>query len=138
MDISLKDTPAPHTPPPAETAEDKRAARGVTRLGDRVFLGLSRGSGIFLLVLMAAIAVFLSYRAALAIRRAEPALGDGGLDWIATDPEVLAFRRGEDFVCIANLGPHPVALPAHRDVILTSRPLEDGLLPTDSTAWLRR
>jgi len=77
------------------------------------------------------------YRAALAIRRAEPALGDGGLDWLATDPEVLAFRRGEDFVSVTNLGDRPVVLPAHRDVILTSRPLEDGLLPTDSTAWLR-
>lgn len=37
------------------------------RAGDRVFLGLSRGSGITLLVIMAAIAVFLSYRAYLAI-----------------------------------------------------------------------
>ncbi|MFE7838216.1 phosphate ABC transporter permease subunit PstC [Streptomyces sp. NPDC057474] len=71
MDISTKDTPAPPTPPTSETAEDKRAARGVTRIGDRVFLGLSRGSGIFLLVLMAAIAVFLSYRAALAISKDE-------------------------------------------------------------------
>ncbi|WP_371579054.1 phosphate ABC transporter permease subunit PstC [Streptomyces sp. NBC_01314] len=71
MDISTKDTPAPPTPPTFQTAEDERAARGVTRLGDRVFLGLSRGSGIFLLVLMAAIAVFLSYRAALAISEDE-------------------------------------------------------------------
>ena len=71
MDISIKDTPAPPTPPTSESAVDKRADRGVTRLGDRVFLGLSRGSGIFLLVLMAAIAVFLSYRAALAISKDE-------------------------------------------------------------------
>ncbi|MER6161789.1 phosphate ABC transporter permease subunit PstC [Streptomyces sp. NPDC001868] len=71
MDISTKDTPAPPTPPPSETAEQKRAARGATRPGDRIFLGLSRGSGIFLLVIMAAIAVFLSYRAALAISKDE-------------------------------------------------------------------
>ena len=71
MDISTKDTPAPPTPPPFETAEQKRAARAATRPGDRIFLGLSRGSGIFLLVLMAAIAVFLSYRAALAIGKDE-------------------------------------------------------------------
>ncbi|MFF7266174.1 phosphate ABC transporter permease subunit PstC [Streptomyces sp. NPDC008159] len=70
MDISTtKDTPLPSTPPPA--AEEKRAARGATRPGDRIFLGLSRGSGIFLLVIMAAIAVFLSYRAVLAIGKDE-------------------------------------------------------------------
>ncbi|MGJ5826872.1 phosphate ABC transporter permease subunit PstC [Streptomyces ossamyceticus] len=71
MDISTtKDTPLPSTPPPP-AAEEKRAARGATRPGDRIFLGLSRGSGIFLLAIMAAIAVFLSYRAVLAIGKDE-------------------------------------------------------------------
>jgi phosphate transport system permease protein len=51
--------------------EAKRAARGATRPGDRIFLGLSRGSGILLLVIMAAIAVFLTYRAFLAISEDE-------------------------------------------------------------------
>jgi phosphate transport system permease protein len=41
--------------------------RSVTRLGDRVFSGLSRGSGFLLLAIMAAIAVFLTYRAVGAI-----------------------------------------------------------------------
>jgi phosphate transport system permease protein len=50
-------------------AVQKSAGRGATRPGDRIFLGLSRGSGIFLLVIMAAIAVFLTYRASLAISR---------------------------------------------------------------------
>ncbi|MEV6763353.1 phosphate ABC transporter permease subunit PstC [Streptomyces sp. NPDC051105] len=69
MDISTQTTDAsPPTPQPG-TAEQKRNARGATRAGDRVFLGLSRGSGILLLVIMAAIAVFLTYRAALAISR---------------------------------------------------------------------
>jgi phosphate transport system permease protein len=49
----------------------KRAARGATRPGDRVFLALSRGSGILLLVIMAAIAVFLTYRASLALSKNE-------------------------------------------------------------------
>jgi phosphate transport system permease protein len=67
MDISTKttDTPPP-TPQPAASGH-KRSAGGTTRPGDRVFLGLSRGSGILLLVIMAAIAVFLTYRASLAI-----------------------------------------------------------------------
>ncbi len=46
-----------------------RSAKSASRPGDRVFSGLSRGSGITLLVIMAAIAVFLSYRAVLAISK---------------------------------------------------------------------
>jgi phosphate transport system permease protein len=63
----IADTPPP-VPPPADAAQ-KRASRGATRPGDRIFLGLSRGSGILLLVIMAAIAVFLTYRASLAISK---------------------------------------------------------------------
>nr|WTB32182.1 phosphate ABC transporter permease subunit PstC [Streptomyces sp. NBC_00830] len=56
--------------PPARPVQRKRArpkARG--RAGDKIFLGLSRGSGILLLVIMASIAVFLAYRATLAISK---------------------------------------------------------------------
>ncbi|WP_234544862.1 phosphate ABC transporter permease subunit PstC [Streptomyces shenzhenensis] len=70
MDITTKNTEDAPLPPPRPTvAEQKRNARGATRPGDRVFLGLSRGSGILLLVIMAAIAVFLAYRASLAISK---------------------------------------------------------------------
>ncbi len=72
MDISTQNPTSPPTPTPAPPeAERKRAARGATRPGDRVFLALSRGSGIFLLVVMAAIAVFLTLRAANAISKDE-------------------------------------------------------------------
>lgn len=71
MDISTQSTQTPPPIPPPANAEQKRAARGATRPGDRIFLGLSRGSGIFLLVIMAAIAVFLTYRATLAISKDE-------------------------------------------------------------------
>jgi phosphate transport system permease protein len=47
------------------TKDGKGRSKG--HLGDRVFSGLSRGSGIALLVIMAAIAVFLTIRAAVAI-----------------------------------------------------------------------
>ncbi|MEU4487240.1 phosphate ABC transporter permease subunit PstC [Streptomyces purpurascens] len=67
MDTSTQITDAP--PPAPQPATDKRAARGATRPGDRIFLGLSRGSGILLLVIMAAIAAFLTYRASLAISK---------------------------------------------------------------------
>ncbi|MFF3514757.1 phosphate ABC transporter permease subunit PstC [Streptomyces sp. NPDC002573] len=67
MDITTQNTEAPPPAPQPSAASHKRARRGSTRAGDRVFLGLSRGSGIFLLVIMAAIAVFLAYRASIAI-----------------------------------------------------------------------
>ena len=66
----MSDPASTPTPQPS-VALQKRASRGTTRPGDRIFLGLSRGSGIFLLVIMAAIAVFLTYRASLALSKNE-------------------------------------------------------------------
>ncbi|AWW38836.1 phosphate ABC transporter permease [Streptomyces sp. AS58] len=71
MDITTQNTSAPPPAPRPTQAEHKRTARGATRPGDRIFLGLSRGSGILLLAVMAAIAGFLTYRAALAISEDE-------------------------------------------------------------------
>ncbi|MGW2746723.1 phosphate ABC transporter permease subunit PstC [Streptomyces sp. NPDC001450] len=69
MDISTQTTdaspPAPRPNAPQRKSKDRAAARP----GDRIFLGLSRGSGILLLAIMAAIAVFLAYRASLAISK---------------------------------------------------------------------
>ncbi|MGC5411854.1 PstC family ABC transporter permease, partial [Streptomyces sp. DT225] len=60
------------TTPQIQTPPGRRSGpRSTGRTGDRVFLGLSRGSGILLLVIMASIAVFLSYRAAIAISKDE-------------------------------------------------------------------
>jgi phosphate transport system permease protein len=53
-----------HAPAPPDAG---RQTTSTGRAGDKVFLGLSRGSGILLLVIMASIAVFLSYRASLAL-----------------------------------------------------------------------
>ena len=78
------------------------------------------------------------YRDAIRLRR--DLVGEAGeaFDWIAgLAPEVLAFRRGDSFVCVVNTGDTPVALPAHERVLLSSAPLEDGRLPGDSAAWLR-
>ncbi|GAB2624899.1 phosphate ABC transporter permease subunit PstC [Streptomyces capparidis] len=44
---------------------------GKVRLGDRIFSGAARGSGITLLVVMAAIAAFLTYRAVIALGKNE-------------------------------------------------------------------
>jgi alpha-glucosidase len=78
------------------------------------------------------------YREALRIRRGEPALGDGSLRWLDAPAGVLAFARGEGFACVLNLSGAPVELPPHDSVLLRSGPLEGGLLPPDTAAWLRR
>ncbi|MEV5506199.1 phosphate ABC transporter permease subunit PstC [Streptomyces orinoci] len=66
MDISPENPAPPLAPEPAENTGN---AKGTTRIGDRIFLGLSRGSGVLLLAIMAAIAVFLTVRAASAISK---------------------------------------------------------------------
>jgi alpha-glucosidase len=38
---------------------------------------------------------------------------------------------------VANLSAAPVPLPAHAGVLLASGPLDGGLLPPDTTVWLR-
>ena len=75
------------------------------------------------------------YRAALRIRRAEVG---GAFTWLPAEDGVLAFRRGPAFACVVNLAPHPVPLPAHEEVLLTSGDLaHDDALPSDTAVWLR-
>ncbi|MDX2643972.1 glycoside hydrolase family 13 protein [Streptomyces sp. PA03-1a] len=78
------------------------------------------------------------YRTALELRRAEPGLGEGPMDWLDGPGDVLAFRRAGGFACVVNLSADPAALPAHRQLLLASGPLaEDGRLPRDTCVWLR-
>ena len=97
------------------------------------------------------------YRAALRIRHAEAALGDGPMTWLPAPDGVLAFDRpgpaGAPGVrCVVNLSPVPVDLPAGADVLLASGPLGSGRLgsgrlgsgglgsgrlPVDTAVWLR-
>jgi alpha-glucosidase len=77
------------------------------------------------------------YRAALAIRRSEPGLGDGPMAWLPSGDDVLAFRRGERLTSITNLSAADVPLPPHAGILLASADLVDGRLPPDATAWLR-
>lgn len=82
------------------------------------------------------------YRAALRIRKDSPELGDGELAWLDLGPDALAFRRGDDFLCITNFADRPLALPSGTAIVLASEELRVGPdgpaeLPPDSTAWLR-
>ncbi|MEJ8649808.1 phosphate ABC transporter permease subunit PstC [Streptomyces sp. MS1.AVA.3] len=91
-------TPTSTSATPLPPEDDGRSAVSgkAVRPGDRIFLGLSRGSGIAVLVIMAAIAVFLTYRSVLAIS-GDKANFFTTLDWNATGLEpkfgiaVLAF-----------------------------------------------
>jgi len=74
------------------------------------------------------------YRTALRLRR--KLLQGEELTWTDTGPAgVLDFVRHEGWRCVTNLSDAPVALPAGA-VLLSSGPLEDGLLGPDTTVWL--
>jgi alpha-glucosidase len=78
------------------------------------------------------------YKAALRIRREHPALGEGRLTWDEDAPAgVLSFTRDPGFRCIVNITGQPIDLPRHPEVLLSSQPLENGKLPTDTTVWFR-
>ena len=74
------------------------------------------------------------YTAAIAARR-RYALATGAIDWLDAGADVLAFRSGE-LTIVANTGATPVPLPAG-EVVVASGPVGDGLLPGDTTVWLR-
>jgi alpha-glucosidase len=76
------------------------------------------------------------YRKALAIRKSEPGLGDGTMEWIDAPKQVVAFRRGEDFACYINFGSE-IELPKNAQVLHSSAPLNGNFLPTDTAVWLR-
>ncbi|MHB8960753.1 MAG: glycoside hydrolase family 13 protein [Candidatus Limnocylindrales bacterium] len=81
------------------------------------------------------------YRDALRLRHERRALGRGEFRWVdGLADDILAFDlvlSGETVRVVANFGAAPAALPAGK-VLLTSSPLEAGLLPSDAAAWLRR
>ncbi|RKN42210.1 glycoside hydrolase family 13 protein [Streptomyces hoynatensis] len=90
------------------------------------------------------------YRAALALRRAERALGAGeGVEWLRAPDGVLALRRrgadGSAVICAVNTTGEAVEvsslLPAEGRLLLASGPLPDpspsAVLPADTTVWWR-
>lgn len=86
-------------------------------------------------------------RRALRIRRSEPALGDGELQWVS-DPssECLVLRRPagdlDQHVLVAmNLGTQPAVVQAAEAILSSGADLQrvpgGFLLPPDTAAWLR-
>lgn len=74
------------------------------------------------------------YRQALEIRRSRDELAGSQVDWLDAPPGTLVFRRGA-LVCVLNAGDQAVVLPEGQ-LILSSAPTADGLLPPDTAAWL--
>ena len=76
------------------------------------------------------------YREALRLRRTLD-LGEQPLTWDDAGPDVLAFRRGDTFRCVVNLGEAPVDPPPDTEIALVSGPLgEGGRLPGSTAVWL--
>ncbi|WP_020521786.1 glycoside hydrolase family 13 protein [Catelliglobosispora koreensis] len=73
------------------------------------------------------------YLSALQLRRD---FQDADFAWAPSEPDVLAFRRGEHLI-VVNLSPNAVELPEHTEVLLTSRFLAGDRLPPDAAVWLR-
>ncbi len=83
------------------------------------------------------------YRSMLALR-SEQRLGEGSLRWLeeyAGHPDVVAFANdratGRSIGVVTNLGAAPLELPSGARVLLASADLQDGALPTDTTAWVQ-
>ena len=76
------------------------------------------------------------YRQALGWRRKLQAAES--LEWMpGTNGQVLHFGRPGGWRSVTNFGPRAVPLP-HGTVVLASAPVEAGLLPADTTAWIIR
>jgi alpha-glucosidase len=73
-------------------------------------------------------------RSALGLRRRR-LVGETAFELLDAGDDVLAFRRGDGFTCLANMGPAPVPLP-EGEVLIASGPLDDGSVPGDTTVWI--
>ncbi len=77
------------------------------------------------------------YRAALAERRRNPALGDGTLRWDnAVASGILAFTREPGFRCVVNFGRDDYPIPSDAVVLLASGDPAARSVGPDEAVWL--
>jgi alpha-glucosidase len=75
-------------------------------------------------------------RRALDLRRSHAGFSGTELEWFGAPDGCLAFRRsGTTLVCALNTSDDSVVLPPG-DLLLSSGPLDDGMLPPDTAVWL--
>ncbi len=77
--------------PAPEPISTNPSKGGKVRLGDKVFRGLAEGAGILIVVLIAAIAAFLLWRAIPALARNEENFFTFGGNWVTTDTSAMHF-----------------------------------------------
>jgi phosphate transport system permease protein len=75
-------------PPPISSNPSKNSK---VRIGDRIFRGLSEGSGILVIALIAAIGLFLLWRAVPALARNNENFFLYGGNWVTTDTSAMHF-----------------------------------------------
>lgn len=80
----------PHGAPEAPISTPSSAKKAVVRPGDRIFTSLTTGSAIFISVLIAAIGIFLVWRAVPALSRNEVNFLTSRA-WVTTDIDAMAF-----------------------------------------------
>ena len=72
----------------------------------------------------------------IAARRHHVGRADLSIEWLPSEPDVLAFRRG-DIACVVNLSPDATCDTARRATIVASGPrTTDGALPPDTAVWI--
>lgn len=74
-------------------------------------------------------------RRALAIRGSHAGFADASFAWRPSGPKVLHFTRAGGVGVVANLGQEPVAMPEYTQILATSQPIVDGMLPPDAACW---
>ena len=75
------------------------------------------------------------YTEAIALRHRIPALSSDRLEWLPSEPGVLAFTRGDGFVCVVNCSSRPVASPVAGDPLLASDPEVGEKMPPNTAGW---
>ncbi len=80
---------APHPDPPPISTDPSRGVK--VRIGDRVFRGLAEGSGVLIVVIIAAIGAFLLWRAIPALTRNEENFFLYSGNWVTTDTSAMQF-----------------------------------------------
>src|SRR4051794_6238082 len=80
---------SPHRDPPSISTDPSRGAK--VRIGDRVFRGLAEGSGVLIVVIIAAIGAFLLWRAIPALARNEQNFFLYSGNWVTTDTSAMQF-----------------------------------------------
>jgi len=73
------------------------------------------------------------YRNAIRLRSEYLSVNES-FEWVSLEPGCLGFRRGR-VVVVVNFGPGPASIPEGR-VLVASKSLDSGPLPTDTAAWL--